>query len=109
MTTCEHGIALVPNDPGYCCMCLRARLQQVERERDELRAELAALKAPKAGCPACHGRGHIYEGGHDGWVRCRECNGTGESPAKGGIAAVIGKWPGDESDAEIDEALREMS
>lgn len=29
-------------------------------------------------------------------------------PEKGGLAAVVGKWPGDESDAEIEEALAAM-
>jgi hypothetical protein len=30
-------------------------------------------------------------------------------PGKGGVAAIFGKWPGDESDREIDAALAELS
>lgn len=30
-------------------------------------------------------------------------------PRRGGVAAIVGKWPGDETDAEVEEALREMS
>jgi hypothetical protein len=29
--------------------------------------------------------------------------------AKGGVAAIFGKWPGDETDAEIEAALKELS
>jgi hypothetical protein len=32
-----------------------------------------------------------------------------EQPCKMGIAAVIGKWPGEESDEEIEQALKELS
>jgi len=32
-----------------------------------------------------------------------------EQRGKGGVAVIIGRWPGDESDAEIDAALRELS
>ncbi len=28
---------------------------------------------------------------------------------KSGLAAIIGKWPGDETDEEVDAALRELS
>jgi hypothetical protein len=31
------------------------------------------------------------------------------SEPRGGLAAVIGQWPGSETDAQIDAALREMS
>jgi antitoxin (DNA-binding transcriptional repressor) of toxin-antitoxin stability system len=31
------------------------------------------------------------------------------SAGKGGVAAIFGKWPGDESDAEILAALAELS
>jgi hypothetical protein len=91
---------------SYCWECLRARCEQAERERDAALAELAALKAPKMGCKACEGRGQVW---HDGWLICADCKGTGETPVKGGIAAIIGHWPGDETDEEINEALRRMS
>jgi hypothetical protein len=31
------------------------------------------------------------------------------SPGKGGVAAIFGRWPGEESDAEIEAALAELS
>ena len=69
LMNCDH------QGEGWCLECVG----KLARERDAALAELTALKVPKTGCPACDGRGHIYEGGHDGWVRCRECNGTGET------------------------------
>jgi hypothetical protein len=32
-----------------------------------------------------------------------------EQSSKGGIAAIMGKWPGDETDEEVATALAEMS
>ena len=87
MTTCEHDIALVPDDYGFCCMCLRARLQQAERERDELRAEVARLSAVLlAGlqpndCEVCFGEGEELHLKADGTLyetgACKACAGTG--------------------------------
>ena len=51
------------------------------------------------------------------WSRLPEPNGRKLDVArfrkpqtsKAGLAAIIGKWPGDETDEEIEEALRELS
>lgn len=41
-------------------------------------------------------------------VGCRSTSPVGP-PGKDGVAAIMGKWPGDETDEEVAAALREMS
>lgn len=47
--------------------------------------------------------------------RCQKCvtihlrTDKEQEQAKTGLAAIIGKWPGDESDEEINRALEELS
>jgi hypothetical protein len=32
-----------------------------------------------------------------------------EAPDKGGVEAIFGKWPGDETDEQIEQAMKELS
>lgn len=79
--------------------------EQTERETETCEAVLAE----KPGW-----RGAIRDAYVVGWLARAELD-RGNMPSlfrvpqdKGGLDAIIGKWPGDETDEEIEEALREM-
>lgn len=108
--------------PGHAGLCVGdprdaeiARLRQEyaikERERLEAETEVGRLKAESANLRRHHG---IVTGDYE----CQEMEAAGTAlypglseptprGARGGFAAIAGKWPGDETDAEVAAALGE--
>jgi hypothetical protein len=69
-------------------------------------------RVPGQKCRTCNGFGQVPATNHFGLDRCPDCGGTGKvlstapTPrAQNGLAAILGKWPGDETDEEIEVAM----
>ena len=81
----------------------------------ESKNSIAVMGPPDTTEGACFSREEICR--CTGWHRqdhatliCRLLNARFKTDKpKGGIASIIGKWPGDETDEEIAKALKDMS
>jgi len=82
----KHRVAVL----GRAVFCASGRLLRVEAEsvRNAAPSDQLFAKIPKPNAPRFDLRRVLREQGH-----------------KRGVAAIIGKWPGDETDAQIDEWL----
>jgi hypothetical protein len=86
----KHRVAV----SGRAVFRASGRLLRVEAEsvRDAARSDQFFAKVPKPNAPRYDLRRVIRDQGH-----------------KRGVAAIIGKWPGDETDKQIDEWMKENS
>ncbi len=90
MALFKHVVAV----SGRAVFRASGRLLRVEAEsvRDAAPSDQIFAKMPKPNAPRFDLRRFLREQGH-----------------KRGVAAIIGKWPGDETDEQIDEWLEEIS
>lgn len=78
--------------------------EQIEAERERFRVWFAATWSDLTGKRLMHMSACMWEC----WLARAELDPTNQpQPSKGGVAAIMGKWPGDETDEEIEQALAE--